>query len=108
MNVGVYQQLQEYEQKVFGSTDISNPGLPVFPPVATPPLFSFGFPKINDTAPVPAFNSAGATSIFSHSPSSIPPHEFTFGASPTQKDISGNPITASPPPNSNASDFQME
>ncbi|KAH7533406.1 protein-tyrosine-phosphatase IBR5 isoform X2 [Ziziphus jujuba] len=102
----VYQQLQEYEKNIFGSIDSNNSALPVFPPAAPPP-FSFGFAKINDPAPVPAFNSAGATSIFSRPSLNVPPQEFTFGASPTPKDIPGNPVNDNLP-NSNASDIQMD
>lgn len=97
--VAVYQQLLEYEQKIFGSNESSNPTPPVFPP-AGDLSFSFGFPKANDSIPVPAFNSAGATSIFAR-PSLGVPHEFAFGAG------SGSPLNSNPL-NSNASDIQMD
>lgn len=72
----VYQQLQEYEQKIFGSVE-NNSSLP---------SFSFGFSRANDPpTPVPAFNNTGGTSIFSCPPFDIPPQEFTFGAGQTQK-----------------------
>ncbi|GAB4825219.1 Protein-tyrosine-phosphatase ibr5 [Ancistrocladus abbreviatus] len=74
----VCQQLQEFEQKLFGSTESSAVFMPPFPSASTQP-FSFGFPK-NDEVPVPAFNSSTAPSIFDRSPLKIPPHEFTFGA----------------------------
>ncbi|KAL5581760.1 hypothetical protein UlMin_014202 [Ulmus minor] len=102
----VHQQLQDYEQKIFGSVNNSNPTPPIFLPAAAP-LFSVGFPKMNDPAPVPAFTTVNGPSIFERPPLSVPPHEFTFGAGLTQKDISGGPITANPP-SSNASDIQMD
>ncbi|WRX09701.1 Dual specificity phosphatase [Theobroma cacao] len=83
----VYQQLQEYEQKLFGSSDSSNPHLPTFS-LAGAPSLNFGFLKPNDPVSVPAFNNLGATSIFARPPLEIPPHEFTFGAGQTQKSIS--------------------
>lgn len=87
--IAVYQQLQEYEQKLFGSSDSSNPALPTFSP-AVAPSFNFGFSKPNDPVPVsvPAFNNLGATSILTHPPLEVPLHEFTFGAGNTQKNIS--------------------
>ncbi|CAL5403387.1 unnamed protein product [Camellia sinensis] len=72
----VYQKLQEYEQKIFGSTENSSP---VFQSLGVP-SFSLGFPKPNEPIPVPAFNSLGATSIFGHPTLDINPREFTFGA----------------------------
>lgn len=106
MVIAVNQQLQEYEQKIFGSVDSSNATQPVFLPPAAP-LFNIGFPKINDPVPVPAFNTVSAPSIFERPLPSVPPQEFTFGAIPAQKDISGGPINANPP-SSNASDIQMD
>ncbi|KAJ7960311.1 protein-tyrosine-phosphatase IBR5-like [Quillaja saponaria] len=102
---GVYQQLQEYEQKIFGSFDSRNPVLPVFPPAAAP-SFSFGFPKNNDPTPLPAFSSAGATSIFAH-PQDIPPHEFTFGAGRIQNNVAERLFNIDPP-NPNGNDVQMD
>ncbi|GLT94129.1 hypothetical protein SLE2022_118870 [Rubroshorea leprosula] len=103
LSPAVYQQLQEYEEKIFGSVDGSNPALPVFPPVGVP-SFSFGVPKVNDPvpAPVPAFNNLGATSIFARPTLDVPPHEFTFGAGQTQKNISES-LT-----NPNGSDTPMD
>lgn len=100
LSEAVYQQLQEYEQKIFGFIDSGNLPLPVFAPPSAP-AFSFGFPKINDPAPAPAFNSVGATSVFARPPVEIPPHEFTFGAIQTQKS-SDNAL------NPNGSDIQMD
>ena len=81
--------MQEYEQKLFGSSDSSNPALPTFPPEVAP-SFKFGFPKANDPVPVPipAFYNLGATSIFAPPPLGVSLHEFTFGAGQTQKSIS--------------------
>jgi dual specificity MAP kinase phosphatase len=99
----VYQQLQEYEQKIFGSSDVnSNPVLPVFQS-----SFSFGFPKPNDTVPVPAFNNLGATSIFARPNLDNIPPAFTFGAGPTQTNSSGVPF-AENPQNPNSNDSSMD
>ncbi|KAA3459199.1 protein-tyrosine-phosphatase IBR5-like [Gossypium australe] len=56
----VYQQLQEYEQKLYGSSNSSNLALLSFQP--------------------------GGASIFAR----LPPHEFTFRAGQTQRNISEN------------------
>ncbi|KAM1010310.1 hypothetical protein ACFX2I_045730 [Malus domestica] len=101
-----YHQLQEYEEKIFGSTDSSNPTLPAFPPAAAP-SFSFGFPRANDPVPLPAFNNVGATSIFARPPIDIPPQDFTFGASQPQNVISGSAFRANLQ-NSNPSDIPMD
>ncbi|XP_041005210.1 protein-tyrosine-phosphatase IBR5-like [Juglans microcarpa x Juglans regia] len=100
LSEAVYQQLQEYEQKLFGSFGTGNLVPPVFEPAGVP-LFNFGFPKINDPVPIPAFSNVGATSIFARPPLDIPPHEFTFGAGLIQKN---NDSTLNP----NGSDIQME
>ncbi|PRQ52633.1 putative protein-tyrosine-phosphatase [Rosa chinensis] len=102
----VYRQLQEYEEKIFGSIDSTNQTLAAFPPVAAP-SFGFGFPKASDGVPIPAFNNVSAPSIFARPTSDIPPQEFTFGAGQTQSNISGSPFTASPP-NPNATDISMD
>ncbi|GMN27924.1 hypothetical protein TIFTF001_001853 [Ficus carica] len=108
LSEAVYQQLQEYEFKIFGSVDGSNPNPPIFLPTATP-LFNIGFPKINDPIPVPSFNTVSAPSIFERSHLTILPQEFVFGARPAPpKDISGSPLSATNPPSSNASDIQMD
>ncbi|XVF71819.1 hypothetical protein PTKIN_Ptkin12aG0070100 [Pterospermum kingtungense] len=89
LNPAVYQQLQEYEQKLFGTCDSSNPALLTFSSAGVgAPSFNFGFSMPNDPVPVPAFNNLGATSILNHPPLEIPPHEFTFGAGQTPKSIS--------------------
>lgn len=62
--------------------------------------FSFGFPKVSDSVPVPAFNSSSTASLFGCPPLDVPPHEFIFGAS-------GIPMNTNPS-NSNASDIQMD
>ncbi|TYJ09819.1 hypothetical protein E1A91_A11G165500v1 [Gossypium mustelinum] len=105
LSEAVYQQLQEYEHKLFGSSESTNPSLPAFPPPAGA-LFNFGFSKVNDAVPapvpIPAFNNLGATSIFARPPLEVPPHGFTFGAGQTQRSMSeslGNP---------NASDIPMD
>ncbi|KAL3849024.1 hypothetical protein ACJIZ3_010906 [Penstemon smallii] len=82
----VHQQLQEYEQKIFGSIENNNIAMPNFSSSGLP-SFSFGFTRPNDTLPVPApaFNNTGGTSIFSRAPLNIAPQEFTFGAVQTQQ-----------------------
>ncbi|XVF31830.1 hypothetical protein REPUB_Repub17cG0027300 [Reevesia pubescens] len=87
LSQAVYQQLQEYEQKLFGSSNSSNPALPTFPPAGAP-SFNFGFTMANDPVPIPAFNNFGATSIFVRPPLEVPPNEFKFGAGQTQKSMS--------------------
>ena len=99
--VASYQQLQDYEQKLFGSSDSSNPALPTFSPAGVP-SFNFGFSKANDPVPVPAFNNLGATSIFAPPPLGVSLHEFTFGAGQTQKSISESVA------NPSGSDFPMD
>lgn len=108
LSEAVYQQLQEYESKIFGSVDGSNPNPPIFLPTATP-LFNIGFPKINNPIPVPSFSTVSAPSIFERSHLTILPQEFVFGARPAPpKDISGSPLSATNPPSSNATDIQMD
>ncbi|XP_010688938.2 protein-tyrosine-phosphatase IBR5 [Beta vulgaris subsp. vulgaris] len=67
----VSQQLQEYEQKIFGSNETTFPA----------ETFSFGFAK-NDAVPVPAFNTSTGPSIFDR-PLDVPPQQFAFGAGQT-------------------------
>ena len=102
--LAVHQQLQEYEQKLFGSIDNINPALPVFPPVGAP-SFSFGFPKANDPVPVPAFIGVGAPSIFTR-PLEVPPQEFQFGAGHPQN-ISESSLGTNLP-NLNGGDVSMD
>ncbi|KAL5798005.1 hypothetical protein ACOSQ2_002825 [Xanthoceras sorbifolium] len=100
-------QLQEYEQKIFGSSDNSNSLQPAIMPVGLP-SFSFGFPKANDPVPVPTFNTGfGAPSIFARPPLNVPPQEFTFGAGQTQKNMSETPFGGNIP-NPNGSDIPMD
>ncbi|KAF2284851.1 hypothetical protein GH714_031244 [Hevea brasiliensis] len=100
----VYQQLQEYEQKTFGSSDGNNPALPVFPHAGVPSL-SFGFPKVNDPVPGAAFNSISTTSFLTR-PLHVPP-EYQFGAGHPQHSLSESPFTASPQ-NPNGGDISMD
>ncbi|KAK8568983.1 hypothetical protein V6N13_106862 [Hibiscus sabdariffa] len=98
LSQAVYQQLQEYEQNLFGSESI-NPAL--FPPAGAP-SFNFGLPSDPVHVPIPAFSNLVSTSIFGRPPLDVPPHGFTFGAVQTQKSMSeslGNP---------NASDIPMD
>ncbi|GFY99109.1 indole-3-butyric acid response 5 [Actinidia rufa] len=100
----VYQQLQEYKQKIFGSIESSSPGLPVFQSSGVL-SFGFGFPRPNDPVPVPAFNNLGTSSIFSNPNLDIPPREFTFGAG--QNNSSAVPFGENPP-NPNSNDISMD
>ncbi|KAH1129254.1 hypothetical protein J1N35_000632 [Gossypium stocksii] len=72
----VSQQLQEYEQKLYGSSNSSNLALLSFQPGGAP--VNFGLSEVNYPIPV--------ASIFAR----LPPQEFTFGAGQTQKHISVN------------------
>lgn len=84
--VAVFQQLKDYEQKIFGSTE-NSVSMPTFS-LSSLPSFSFGFPKPNDPPVlVPVFNNSGSTSIFSHQPRDIP-QEFSFGAVHAQENTS--------------------
>ncbi|XVE78377.1 hypothetical protein DITRI_Ditri13aG0140000 [Diplodiscus trichospermus] len=88
-----YQQLQEYEQKLFGSPHSINLALPNFRDTAAPSI-NFGSSNTNDPVPLPhplpAFHDHGATTIFDGASSEfqVPPHEFRFGAGQTQGSIS--------------------
>lgn len=106
LNVGVYQQLQEYEQKIYGPIDGGSSLLPGFPATVTPSI-SFGFPKINDPAQLPSFSTAGTPSLFARAPQDTAPTEFTFGAGQMQKNVAGSPFDANPP-NPNGTDIQMD
>ncbi|CAA2981095.1 protein-tyrosine-phosphatase IBR5-like [Olea europaea var. sylvestris] len=87
----VFQQLKDYEQKIFGSTE-NSVSMPSFS-LSSLPSFSFGFPKPNDPPVlVPVFNNSGSTSIFSHQPRDIP-QEFSFGAVHAQENTSDDITT---------------
>ncbi|KAK1353651.1 Protein-tyrosine-phosphatase IBR5 [Heracleum sosnowskyi] len=79
----VYQQLHDFERKIFGNIENNDPILPVFSSSSVAPAFNFGFEKPNDGTALPAFGNAGTTSIFT-SPTSEIPQEFTFGAAQIQ------------------------
>ncbi|XP_019457031.1 PREDICTED: protein-tyrosine-phosphatase IBR5-like isoform X1 [Lupinus angustifolius] len=102
---GVYQQLQELEHKIFGSNNGGSSMLPGFPPASS---ISFGFPKINDSPPLPAFGGVGTNSIFARPPLDFAPTTFTFGAGPVQNSATGSTFTANPPNNPHGSDIQMD
>lgn len=105
-NVAVYQQLRDFELKIFGDIESTNPTLPVFSSSSGAPAFSFGFPRPNEAAVLPAFSNTGASSIFNRSTLDIPPQEFTFGAAQIQN-TSGVPFGVNPP-NANGSDVSMD
>ncbi|KAK8717772.1 hypothetical protein V6N13_045029 [Hibiscus sabdariffa] len=84
INQDMYQQLQEYEQKLFGSSNNNNPALLAFQPAGAP--FNVGFSKVDDLVPVPVLVPAfGTPSSFAHMRLDFPQHKFTFGAGQTQK-----------------------
>ncbi|CAL0317604.1 unnamed protein product [Lupinus luteus] len=101
---GVYQQLQELENKIFGSNDGGRSVLPSFPPASS---ISFGFPKINDSPPLPAFSGVETTSIFARPPLDLAPTAFTFGAVQPQNSATGSSYGANPP-NPDGTDIQMD
>lgn len=88
---GIYQQLQNYEQKVFGPPqeggNVPSTTMPAAALSTTAPSFSFGFPKPSETAPT--FNTTPATSVFSSPLLNNIPHEFTFGANQNPNGGSG-------------------
>lgn len=88
---GVYQQLQEYETKLFGPSDVSNPALCF--PTLNPQPFSFGYQKSSDPITAPAFNTVGSASIFAGQNLEVSPQGFTFGAASSKQNVSegGNP-----------------
>lgn len=104
INAGAHQQLQEYEKKLFGSVGSSLQLPVVFSPAAGPHL-SFGFPKTNDIAPLPAFGCTTTPSIFSRAPSDIAPTNFTFGAG---QNVTGSSPFNTNPSNPNVTDIQMD
>ncbi|XP_074365542.1 protein-tyrosine-phosphatase IBR5-like isoform X2 [Apium graveolens] len=79
INQALYQQLQDFERKIFGNIENNGPTFPVFSSSSVAPAFNFGFEKPNDGAALPAFGNAGTPSIFT-SPTSEIPQQFTFGA----------------------------
>lgn len=97
-NAGVYHQLQEYEQKIFGSLENQAAfGMPVFSSPVLPSV-SFNYPKPSDSVQIPAFNFSGAASIFARPDIGVPPQEFTFGAAAHASDIH---LNSNQNPNSN-------
>lgn len=98
----VYQQLQEYEMKVFGSNGCA--------PSQTFPSsdlqsFNFGFPKPNYTVGLPTFIQPPAASIFNHPGLNISPHEFTFGAGTADRKAADNTFNIAP---QNVTDTPMD
>ncbi|XAR55309.1 Protein-tyrosine-phosphatase [Bertholletia excelsa] len=94
----VCQQLQEYEQKLFGSAEnFQSPAML---------SLSLGFPQPHKPIAVPAFSSPGDTSIFALPTLDVPPPEFTFGGQPPQNP-SGGPFGENTP-NPNCSDIPMD
>ncbi|KAL1560851.1 Protein-tyrosine-phosphatase ibr5 [Salvia divinorum] len=103
LNPAAYEQLQEFEQKVFSSIENSNIALalPNFSSTGQPP-FSFGFSRSNETpTPAPAFVNNTVSSVFTHPTFEIP-QEFAFGAGQPQTSTQND--SANPPP---ANDITM-
>lgn len=102
----IYQQLEEYGQKLFGSNESSATCPPAFM-APTAQSLNFGFSK-NDAAPVPTFNASGAAaaSVFGRGPLSVPPDGFTFGAGEAvaEKSVCESASQANP----NGSDIPMD
>ncbi|XP_068668750.1 protein-tyrosine-phosphatase IBR5-like [Aristolochia californica] len=84
LSEAVHQQLQEYEQKIFGPNNLG-PAAPFA--LSSTPLFGFGFPKVENAVPAPVFDCPPAPSIFDRASPNISPHEFTFGA--VKNDLKG-------------------
>ncbi|CAN4109925.1 unnamed protein product [Withania somnifera] len=105
LNQGVYQQLQEYEQKIFGSLE-NQPAsfMPVFS--SHVPSLSFNYPKPSDSVQIPAFNSSGTTSIFARPVFGVPTQQFTFGAAHNQRNASESLLISNQNPNN--SDIAMD
>ncbi|XP_027062395.1 protein-tyrosine-phosphatase IBR5-like [Coffea arabica] len=100
----VYQQLLEFEQKIFGSVDNCSATWPTFSPGV--PSFSFGFPKPNNPVLAPAFSKAGASSVLARPAFDIPPQEFIFGADQAQQSTSASCFDTHPP-DQNSKDIPM-
>ncbi|KAG9160531.1 hypothetical protein Leryth_019485, partial [Lithospermum erythrorhizon] len=92
LSEAIHQQLQEYEQKLYGSINnsSSSPGLPA--PFFFSAIVMPGVAEPSDSSPVPAFNSGSSTSIFAR-PISDVPRAFTFGAGQTQTYATEDPYS---------------
>ncbi|EPS63124.1 hypothetical protein M569_11663, partial [Genlisea aurea] len=102
INQGVYQQLQEYEQNIFGSSIISMEVLLPPPPPAAAISFGFSRPPPNEQPSSPFENSHGTTSILfsgANKPTFEIPKEFVFGAGQGSKNAAatGDAIKSGPP-----------
>lgn len=91
LSQAVYEQLQEYEKKIFGAFE-TIPGRPVFP-VPDSTALGFRFPKTNNSVPVAAFNASAATSVFDRGTLSNS-QEFTFGAVKSDQTVGASPVDA--------------
>lgn len=101
----VYQQLQEYDQKIIGS--LQNQPSPIMAAFSSPVTsFNFGFPEAIDPIPAPVFNISSAPSLFSRPDFEVPPQGFTFGAAHNQHTASESPLNANQNPN--GSDIGMD
>ncbi|KAF3790381.1 Protein-tyrosine-phosphatase [Nymphaea thermarum] len=96
LSAAVYQQLQEYEQSLFGTS--TNGPSPLINADELPSL-KFGFPATGAALSAPLFNQPPTSSIFDKGDLSIPPHGFTFGARDS------DPLGVLPP---NGSDAPMD
>ncbi|KAK1296988.1 Protein-tyrosine-phosphatase IBR5 [Acorus calamus] len=86
----VHQQLQEFEQKIFGSTE-ARPNVLFPPPNNSPPTFGFGLARnANPTTPFPVFNQMSGTSIFDKACPTVGPQQFVFGAGCTDSHMDGS------------------
>ncbi|ERN01609.1 hypothetical protein AMTRI_Chr10g229010 [Amborella trichopoda] len=100
LSPAVYEQLQDYERKVFGSNE-SNP-ITVFPSPEIASSFGFGFQAPSaDQVLFPKFNVPSSTSIFDSGSLNMPPQSFTFAAGKDEK-VPHNPFGVTPPNGANA------
>ncbi|XP_051135269.1 protein-tyrosine-phosphatase IBR5 [Andrographis paniculata] len=102
LNPDVSQQLEEFEQKLFGLNESSSVAMPNQPP------FSFGYSMPNDppvTAPV--FSNTASASIFLR-PQLDTPQVFTFGAGQSQNTTAQNNEFGANSNTSPVNDISME
>ncbi|KAK1273122.1 Protein-tyrosine-phosphatase IBR5 [Acorus gramineus] len=90
LSSAVHQQLQEFEQKIFGSTE-ARPNVLFQSPNNSPPTFGFGLTRnANPTTPFPVFNQMSGTSIFDKACPTVGPQQFVFGAGCTDSPMDGS------------------
>ncbi|KAI4331030.1 hypothetical protein MLD38_029259 [Melastoma candidum] len=103
---GVYNQLQQYEETIFGSRDGSNFPLPVFASFSSQSV-SFDYSKASNPVSFPTSSGSAAVSIFSQPVTNAPTQEFTFGVGQPLQNIGGVSLTGNSP-SSNCGDISMD